>query len=136
MPGVTMGREQLLNFSTAPDLTRCSCHKTVSTGLQYLESVRIDHTGLHSFLSISLMEARRRKASPFRFRHSQSFASLRHRPSQAKGRSTTHRFGKTTKPFAASERLTISTFTRAMIFRGGSGNLNTLDKWSFCLRAA
>ena len=54
---------------------------------------------------MSLMDANRRKASPLRFRHSQSLASLRHRPSHAKVRSTTHSFGKTTKPFAASERL-------------------------------
>ncbi len=39
---------------------------------------------------------------------SQSLASLRHLPSQAKVRSTTHRRGKTSKPFAASDRLMIS----------------------------
>ena len=39
---------------------------------------------------------------------SQSFASLRQRPSHAKVRSTTHRLGMTSKPFAVSERLTIS----------------------------
>ena len=40
---------------------------------------------------------------------SQSFASLRQRPSQAKVRSTTHRRGSSSKPCAVSERLTIST---------------------------
>src|SRR3954451_3330403 len=80
-----------------------------------LESVRRDHTGLHSFLNISLIEARRRNASAFRLRFSQSLASRRQRPSHANVRSTTHRFGNTTKPLAWSERLTISTFTCATI---------------------
>lgn len=39
---------------------------------------------------------------------SQSLASLRHRPSQAKVRSTTHRRGRTSKPLAVSVRLIIS----------------------------
>src|ERR1700686_2503981 len=68
--------------------------------LNVLESVRRVYAGLHSFLNISLMEARRRKASALRLRFSQSLASLRHRPSQAKVRSTTHRLGRTTKAFA------------------------------------
>lgn len=80
------------------------------------ESVRGDHAVLHSFRSMSLIDARRRNARPFRFRHSQSLASLRHRPSHAKVRSTTHRLGKTTKPAALSDRLTISTLSLAMIF--------------------
>ena len=54
------------------------------------------------------MEAMRRKASAFRLKFSQSLANLRQRPSQEKVRSTTQRRGKTSKPFAASERLTIS----------------------------
>ena len=37
---------------------------------------------------------------------SQSLASRRQRPSQAKVRSTTHRRGRTSKPLAVSERLT------------------------------
>jgi hypothetical protein len=65
-----------------------------------LESVRRDHAGLHSFLSMSLIEARRRNASAFRLRFSQSLARRLHRPSHAKVRSTTHRFGRTTNPFA------------------------------------
>src|SRR5450759_4402232 len=81
-----------------------------------LEAVRRDHTGLHSFLNMSLMEARRRNASALRLRFSQSLASRLHRPSHANVRSTTHRFGKTTKPLARSERLTISTFTCVIIF--------------------
>ncbi len=38
---------------------------------------------------------------------SQSFASLRDLPNQAKVRSTTQRLGMTSKPLAVSERLTI-----------------------------
>src|SRR3954469_12683902 len=63
-----------------------------------LESVREHHAGLHSFLSMRRMDANRRKASAFRLRFSQSFTSRLHRPSQAKVRSPTHRFGRTTKP--------------------------------------
>jgi len=80
------------------------------------ESVRKDHVGLHSFLSMSLIDARRKNARPRRLRFSQSLAKRLHRPSHAKVRSTTHRFGKTMKPFAWSDRLTISTFTCAIIF--------------------
>ena len=64
-----------------------------------LESVRRDHAGLHSFLSMSLIEARRRNASAFRLRFSQSLARRLHRPSHANVRSTTQRFGRTTNPF-------------------------------------
>jgi predicted acyl esterase len=39
---------------------------------------------------------------------SQSFASRRHRPNQPNVRSITHRRGKTSKPFATSQRLMIS----------------------------
>ena len=66
----------------------------------YLESVRKDHVGLHSFLSMSLIDARRRNARPRRLRFSQSLARRLHRPSHANVRSTTHRLGKTMKPFA------------------------------------
>ena len=65
-----------------------------------LKSVRRDHPGLHSFLNMSLMDARRRNASALRLRFSQSFASRLQRPSHAKVLSTTQRFGKTTKPLA------------------------------------
>ena len=78
-----------------------------------LESVRKDHVGLHSFLSMRRMEDSLRNASALRLRHSQSLANRRHRPSQAKVRSTTQRRGSTTKPLAWSERLTISTFAFA-----------------------
>src|ERR1035437_3364149 len=81
-----------------------------------LESVRRDHTGLQSFLNISLRKAERRNPSPLRLTFSQSLASRLPRPSHANVRSTTHRFGKTTKPLARSERLTISTFTCVIIF--------------------
>ena len=53
------------------------------------------------------MLAKRRKASDIRVRFSKSLASLRQRPIQANVRSTIHRFGSTTKPFAWSDRLTI-----------------------------
>ena len=65
-----------------------------------LESVRRDYAGLHSFLSMSLIEARRRKASALRLRFSQSLARRLQRPSHANVRSTTHRFGRTTNAFA------------------------------------
>src|SRR5208337_2026541 len=64
------------------------------------ESVREHHEGLHSFRSMRRMEARRRKASALRLRHSQSLASLRQRPSQARVRSTIQRLGRVTKPLA------------------------------------
>ena len=54
----------------------------------------------HSFLSMSLIDARRRNARPRRLRFSQSLARRLHRPSHANVRSTTHRLGKTMKPFA------------------------------------
>ena len=61
------------------------------------ESVRKHHAGLHSFRSMRRIEARRRKARALRLRHSQSLASLRQRPSQARVRSTIQRLGRTTK---------------------------------------
>ena len=48
---------------------------------------------------------------------SQAFYRRRQRPSPAKVRSTTHRLGKTSKPCAVSERLTICTVQRLMTFR-------------------
>ena len=62
--------------------------------------VREDHIGLHSFLNMRRMDASLTNASALRLRHSQSLASLRHRPSQAKVRSTIQRLGRTTKRFA------------------------------------
>ena len=64
------------------------------------ESVRRVHAGLHSFLSMSLIEARWMKERALRFRHSQSLASLRQRLSQAMVRSTIQRLGSTMKPLA------------------------------------
>src|SRR6476620_3942061 len=52
-----------------------------------LESVRKDHVGLHSFLSMHLIDARRRNARPRRLRFSQSLARRLHRPSHANVRS-------------------------------------------------
>ncbi len=74
-------------------------------GSSRLESVRIKSVRKvrqvrQSFLSMRQIEARRRKASAFRVRFSKSLARRRQRLSQAKVRSTTHRRGKTAKPFA------------------------------------
>lgn len=76
-----------------------------------LESVPDHFVVLQSFLSMRRIEAQRRKASALAFRHSQSFASLRHRFSQPIVRSTIQRFGRTVKVFAVSLRLTISRFS-------------------------
>ena len=64
------------------------------------EFVRKHHVGLQSFRSMRRMEARRRKVSALRLRHSQSLASLRQRPNQARLRSTIQRLGRTAKPLA------------------------------------
>ena len=53
-----------------------------------------------AFSACSLIDARRRNARPRRLRFSQSLARRLHRPSHANVRSTTHRLGKTMKPFA------------------------------------
>src|ERR1700694_4677815 len=65
-----------------------------------LESVRRLQAGLQSFLSMRRIEARRKNASAFRLRFSQSLASLRQRLSHAMVRSTIQRLGKTTNPLA------------------------------------
>src|ERR1700730_17370514 len=70
----------------------------LSRQIQQLESVRRLQAGLHSFLSMRRIEARRKNASAFRLRFSQSLASLRQRLSHAMVRSTIQRFGKTTNP--------------------------------------
>jgi RNA-directed DNA polymerase len=62
------------------------------------ESVRRLHAGLQSFLSMRRIEARRKNASAFRLRFSQSLASLRQRLSHAMVRSTIQRLGRTTNP--------------------------------------
>lgn len=59
-----------------------------------------------------LMWAMRSQASALAMVFSQSFAIRRHLPSHAKVRSTTHRRGMTSKPFAVSERLTICNVQR------------------------
>src|SRR5882672_11055793 len=66
--------------------------------MRFLESVRRLQAGLQSFLSMRRIEARRKNASAFRLRFSQSLASLRQRLSQAMVRSTIQRLGKTTNP--------------------------------------
>ena len=74
--------------------------ETVAGGLSgdALQSVRRLQAGLQSFLSMRRIEARRKNASAFRLRFSQSLASLRQRLSQAMVRSTIQRLGKTTNP--------------------------------------
>ena len=85
------------------------------------ESVSKVHEVLQSFLSMRRIEARRRKITAVRLRFSQSLASLRQRFNQAMERSAlgldpgVQRFGRRTKPFAASERLTISTSIKGRI---------------------
>ena len=54
---------------------------------------------------------------------SQSLASRRHRLSQAKVLSTTHRLGRSSKPWAVSERLMISSFQRPMSSRAPSSSV-------------
>jgi len=55
-------------------------------------------------------------ASADAMERSTSLANLRHLPSQAKVRSTTHRRGRTSKPFVLPERLMISTVQRPIFF--------------------
>ncbi len=55
-----------------------------------------------------LMPAMLTQAVALSIECSQSFANLRHLPNQPNVRSTTHRRGKTSKPFAVSEHLMIS----------------------------
>ncbi len=63
---------------------------------------------LRSLRVISLMLAMKAQAVELSMDASQSFASLRQRPSQAKVRPTTRRRGKTSKPLAMSDRLMVS----------------------------
>lgn len=77
----------------------------------YLESVRrIYDVWLSLTIRCNMMRiiARMTKAACDRLRFSKSFANLRQRPNQPNVRSTIQRLGKTVKPFAVSERLTIS----------------------------
>jgi hypothetical protein len=82
-----------------------------------LESVSDHILTLQSFLSMRRIDAQCKKASPFRFRHSQSLARRRHLFSQPMVRSTTQRLGSTAKPFVVSERFTISTWSFRRIRR-------------------
>src|SRR5213075_899320 len=60
------------------------------------------------------MEAMRAQAVEEAMEVSQSLARRRQRPSHAKVRSTTHLRGRTSKPWAASDRLMISMVHRPM----------------------
>src|SRR6266436_5631579 len=68
------------------------------------------------------IDARRKNASAFRLRFSQSLASLRQRLSQAMVRSTIQRLGNTTNPLTRSERLTISTSRCGRTFASALAN--------------
>lgn len=80
----------------------------VRIGVLISVSVPEVQEGLQSLLNIIRIEARRKKAIAFRFRFSKSLARRRQRLSQPKVRSTTQRFGSTSKPCARSDRFTIS----------------------------
>ena len=77
-------------------------------------------TYLASRLVRSRMLATRIHACAEAIDFSQSLASRRHRLSQAKVLSTTHRLGRSSKPWAVSERLMISSFQRPMSSRAPS----------------
>ena len=81
-----------------------------------LEPVREVYVFKHSFLSMRRIDAKSRKARAVLVRFSKSLASRRHLPSQANVLSTTHRLGMTSKPTAASDRLTISVSKWGKIF--------------------
>jgi len=68
------------------------------------------------------MDARRRNATAVRLRYSKSFADRRHRPNQPRLRSTTHRFDRTSKLLAVSERFTISTDRPGMAWAAAAAN--------------
>src|ERR1700750_1583012 len=95
-------RKRLLNrrcLRPRPPTHGCPWIQTFSkSATVMLESVRRLQVGLQSFLSMRRIEARRKNASAFRLRFSQSLASLRQRLSQAMVRSTIQRLGKTTNP--------------------------------------
>ena len=94
--------------------------------VKVLEFVRRDYTGLHSFLSMSLIEARRRNASAFRLRFSQSLASRLQRPSHAKVLSTTQRFGRTTNAFSVIRTLDDLDIHARHYFRDGAAKQRAL----------
>jgi superoxide dismutase len=87
-----------------------------------LESVRRLQAGLQSFLSMRRIDARRKNASAFLLRFSQSLASRRQRLSQAMERSTIQRLGRSTNPLTRSERLTISTSRCGRTFTSAFAN--------------
>ena len=95
-------------------------------GLLDLESVRKVHMALQSLRSIRRMDAKRRNAIAVRLRFSKSFASRRHRPNQPRLRSTTHRFGRTSKPLVVSERFTISTDRPGIAWAAAVANTDPL----------
>ena len=84
--------------------------------LPHSESVRKVYAFKQSFLDISRIDARRRKARAVLLRFSKSLARRRHLPSHAKVLSTTHLLGMTSKPMAVSDRLTIVVSRQGNIF--------------------
>ena len=91
--------------------------------VQVSESVRKVSQGLHSLRSIIRIAASRRNANALYVRFSKSLANRRHRLSHASVRSTTHRRGRTSKPFAWSDRLMISTERCGIAVATASWNL-------------
>jgi hypothetical protein len=67
------------------------------------------------------IEASLTKVSALRLRHSQSLASLRHRPSQAKVRSTIQRLGRTTKRWTLAEGRFVAYYRVSTEKQGRSG---------------
>jgi Trypsin-like peptidase domain len=113
-----------LGATPLPAIT-VSQHTDYSLGendLVLLESVRRLQAGLRSFLSMRRIDARRKNASAFLLRFSQSLASRRQRLSQAMERSTIQRLGRTTNPLTRSERLTISTSRCGRTFESAFAN--------------
>ena len=113
---------KILKYSTDEATVESSKHQLVSFLEKFVlegsdsESVRKVVQFEQSLRSMRRIDASLRKASALRDRFSKSLANLRHRPSHAKVRSTTQRLGRTSKPLAVSDRLTISVASPGMAF--------------------
>jgi hypothetical protein len=107
--GFALGAEAGVHFN-------CAKEELISTegdDERFTESLtRNDHYGIQALASLRVsrrMWATKTQAVAEAMVVSKSLARRRQRPSQPKVRSTTHRRGRSTKPLAASDRLTIST---------------------------
>src|ERR1700733_1765279 len=87
---------------------------------------------MHSFRSMSRIEASRRNARAFRLRHSQSFANRRQRLSHAKDLSTSQRFGKMTNPLAPSDVLCQRMNCDCPFHRAAKNPARIRNKATFC----